>query len=305
MLAPSSLSAAASTAGLLLAFAQSMAMLASAEQIQQHEVLCADSSRYISRFGLTCEMHRKLHCDSFAHIGFSPVEVLELYAACPIACQREECLEEYDAIYDASANGSIFSCEDDQIYTSPFGMKCIDHASIDCEQLIALGMQPHEMEELLDACPRSCDVPLPGCSSKAPVKKVDNGQAIEDAVILPKEFKTDDLGGACFDGWDDTCQDSSEYLSPMGLGCAESFGRIDCLNLSKVGFTERQMLEAVQSCPCACEVECGYSMPPSTSPTASPSNFPSTMPTSSPSVYPSAHPSTEPTDVPSIRPSRR
>ena len=270
----------ASAAGLhvLLAAAQSMIMIVSAEQSQPQHVLCADSSRYISRFGLTCEMHRKLHCDSFAHIGFSPAEVLELYSACPIACQREECLEEYDVVYDSSANGSIVSCEDDQTYTSPFDMKCIDHASIDCEQLMALGMQPHEMEELLDACPRSCDVPLAGCSSTTPVKKVDNSQAIEQAVILPEESNTNDLGGACFVGWEETCQDNSDYLSPMGLGCAESFGKVNCLKLSMVGFTEIQMLEALQSCPCTCSVECGYSMPPSGIPTVSPSDAPSTMP---------------------------
>ena len=295
----------ASTAGLFLAAAQSMIMLASAEQGQPQQVLCADSSRYISRFGLTCEMHRKLHCDSFAHIGFSPTEVLELYSACPIACQREECLEEYDAVYDTSAIGFIFSCEDDQTYTSPFGMKCIDHASIDCEQLMALGMQPHEMEELLDACPRSCDVPLAGCSSATPVKKVDNSPAMEEAVILPEESNTDDLGGACFVGWEETCQDNSDYLSPMGLGCAESFGRINCLKLSMVGFTDIQMLDALQNCPCTCGVECGYSMPPSGIPTVSPSDTPSTMPSASPSAHPSANPSLAPTDMPSYRPSRR
>jgi len=297
----------ASAAGLhvLLAAAQSMIMIVSAEQSQPQHVLCADSSRYISRFGLTCEMHRKLHCDSFAHIGFSPAEVLELYSACPIACQREECLEEYDVVYDSSANGSIVSCEDDQTYTSPFDMKCIDHASIDCEQLMALGMQPHEMEELLDACPRSCDVPLAGCSSTTPVKKVDNSQAIEQAVILPEESNTNDLGGACFVGWEETCQDNSDYLSPMGLGCAESFGKVNCLKLSMVGFTEIQMLEALQSCPCTCSVECGYSMPPSGIPTVSPSDAPSTMPSSSPSAHPSANPSVAPTDMPSYSPSRR
>ena len=302
-MAPSATTAAAS----LFLIAQSMIMLASAQQ-QDGPILCVDNPRYISRFGLNCEMHRKLHCDSFAHIGFSPMEVLDLYTACPIACQREECLAEYEAIYDDAANGSTFSCEDDQDYTSPFGMKCIDHASIDCEQLIALGMQPHEMEELLDACPRSCDVPLPGCSSYTPIQNAGNGQANSvDNVGGHTVFESnnDDLGGACFEGWDETCQDNREYTSPMGLGCAESFEKIDCLKLSRVGFTEIQMLEAVQNCPCSCQIECGYSMPPSSSPTSSPSDIPSMEPSVSPTMRPTARPSASPSDMPSTTPTAR
>ena len=209
-MAPSATTAAA--ASIFLAV-QSMIMLASAQQQNERRsielpwsILCVDNPRYISRFGLNCEMHRKLHCDSFANIGFSTMEVMELYTQCPIACQREECLEEYDAIYDDAANGSTFSCEDDQDYTSPVGMKCLDHASIDCEQLIALGMQPHEMEELLDACPRSCDVPK--CSSSTSSSNHANVGGGGNSVF---ESNNDDLGGACFEGWDETCQDNSEY----------------------------------------------------------------------------------------------
>ena len=305
-MAPSATTAAAS----IFLVAQLMTMVASAQQQNgQQPILCVDNPRYISRFGLNCEMHRKLHCDSFAHIGFSPMEVLELYTACPIACQRKECSEEYLAIYDDAAYGSTFSCEDDQDYTSPFGMKCIDHASIDCEQLIALGMQPMQMEELLDACPRSCDVPRPECKSYAPIKKAGNSQARGNvggnALSVPEESNNDDFGGACFEGWDETCQDNAEYTSPMGLGCAESFGKIDCLKLSKVGFTEHQMLEAVQNCPCSCQIECGYSMPPSASPTSSPSDIPSMEPSVSPTKPPTARPSASPSDVPSSSPTAR
>ena len=302
-------SATMATASIFL-IVQSTIMLASAQKTnEQQPILCVDNHRYISRFGLNCEMHRKLHCDSFAHIGFSPMEVLELYTACPIACQREECLAEYSAIYDDAANGSTFSCEDDQDYTSPFGMKCIDHASIDCEQLIALGMQPHQMEELLDACPRSCDVPRPECSLYPPIGQAGSNQATSASNVggnAVLESNNNDLaGGACFEGWDETCQDNSEYTSPMGLGCAESFGKIDCLKLSRVGFTEIQMLEAIQSCPCSCQIECGYSMPPSSSPTSSPSDIPSMEPSVSPTMPPTARPSASPSDVPSFSPTAR
>jgi hypothetical protein len=313
----SSTSAPAATtaaAGLLLV-AQSIGITVSAEQLHTHPhgeqpILCVDNPHYISRFGLNCEMHRKLHCESFAHIGFSPIEVSELYSACPIACRRKECTEEYEAIFENNADGSLFSCEDDQEYTSPFKMKCIDHANIDCEQLIVLGMQPHDMEELLDACPRSCDVPRPECSSSSPIKMVDGSGAGStsnvggDAVIVPDESHNNDLSGACFEGWDKTCQDNSEYASPMGLGCAESFGRIDCLKLSTVGFTELQMLQAIQNCPCTCKQECGFSMPPSASPTsAAPTDVPSGNPSKSPSDTPSVPPTMAPTPNPSAVPS--
>ena len=305
-MAPSATMAAAS----IFLVVQTTIMLVSAQQQNgQQPILCVDNHRYISRFGLNCEMHRMLHCDSFAHIGFSPMEVLELYTACPIACQREECLAEYNAIYDDAANGSTFSCEDDQDYTSPFGMKCVDHASIDCEQLIALGMQPPEMEELLDACPRSCDVPRPECSLYAPIDQAGSNQAncasnVGGNAVF--ESNNNDLaGGACFEGWDETCQDNNEYTSPMGLGCAESFGKIDCLKLFRVGFTESQMLEAINNCPCSCQVECGYSMPPSSSPTSSPSDIPSMEPSVSPTMPPTARPSASPSDVPSFSPTAR
>lgn len=193
-------------------------MAAGAAVVAADRILCVDSPHYISRFGLNCEMHAKLRCDRFSHIGFSLLEVAELYAKCPIACQLAECSEEFQAMYNMDGM-TRQQCEDDPTYKSRFGLMCTDHAALDCEELVALGMQPNELQQLLGACPLSCDVTV--CPPEEKEEVVDNKVAVSEI----------DESGACFEGWDESCQDNLAYVSPLGVGC-EEHGRIGCLKVS-------------------------------------------------------------------------
>ena len=83
---------------------------------------------------------------------------------------------------------------------------------------------------------------------------------------------------SCFAGWDASCQDNPTFLSVMGASC-KMHERFDCTMLHAIGYTEKEVYDVVNNCPCACEVKCGQW---TFTPSAAPSFVPSSTPTASP-----------------------
>ena len=52
------------------------------------------------------------------------------------------------------------SCQDDPTYKSSLGIPCstIALSALDCTQFKLLAMTDKEVQELIDACPRSCGI---------------------------------------------------------------------------------------------------------------------------------------------------
>ena len=132
--------------------------------------------------------------------------------------------------------------------------------------------------------------------------------------------------GTCFDGW---CRDSPAYLSMLNLPCY-AHSHFECALFIDMGFTQEQVDELIESCPCSCNVACPdkpletstskpsampVSDPPTKNPSASPVSDPPTWnpssspvsdsPTRSPSMSPvSSNPTPLHTDAPSRLPTR-
>ena len=114
----------------------------------------------------------------------------------------------------------------------------------------------------------------------------------------------DAVGSGCFfDGWDTFCQDSPSFVSAMGANCPIHH-RFDCTLLQVIGYTEQEVYDVINNCPCACKVPCGqWTFTPSAAPSSSPSSTPSASPSASPTSRPSDFPSSSPTSRPSSSPS--
>ncbi len=83
---------------------------------------------------------------------------------------------------------------------------------------------------------------------------------------------------SCFDGWDASCQDDPSFLSVMGASCRLHLP-FDCTMLHAIGYSEQEVYDVINNCPCACKVPCGqWTFTPSAEPSSSPSSTPSASP---------------------------
>ena len=83
---------------------------------------------------------------------------------------------------------------------------------------------------------------------------------------------------SCFAGWDTSCQDHPSFLSAMGASC-RMHHRFDCTMLHAIGYSEQEVYDDINNCPCACKVPCGqWTFTPSAEPSSSPSSTPSASP---------------------------
>ena len=115
--------------------------------------------------------------------------------------------------------------------------------------------------------------------------------------------RADVVNGCYFVEANTFCRESTSFVSVMGANCAMHH-RFDCTLLHVIGYTEQEVYDVINNCPCACKVPCGqWTLSPSAEPSSSPSSTPSASPTSSPTSQPSDAPSSSPTSSPSSSPS--
>lgn len=210
-------------------------------------------------------------------------------------------------------------CIDNPNFTSALGLNCAQHKKLVCSKLGSVGLSADQLKELLSNCPSSCDVTAcdgnddksndryddliamgtrdrDSKSDSTSTKKLTNVGAMNKISRNLDEF------GACFPGWDQSCQDDSSYMSPIGLEC-NGFQTMGCDVFSKVGFTDEEVEELKSRCPCSCQRACPA---PTALPSSTPSTSPPTLvPTFLPSSLPSSRPIGSPTRAPTFPPTRR
>mmetsp|Transcript_14623 Transcript_14623/g.31705 ORF Transcript_14623/g.31705 Transcript_14623/m.31705 type:complete len:453 (-) Transcript_14623:50-1408(-) len=200
-------------------------------------------------------------------------------------------------------------CVDDASYESKLGMKCSDHSSFVCEELVSTNfLSGHELDNLLESCPVSCRVPR--CEKYLPPLEAQRRGHVEDAPMgeerdLLITFPSQD-GDRCFIGWDPSCKDDPSYASPLGGLPCSAYVNTQCALFRHVGFTEAEMLAFINSCPCSCGIECNtWTLPPTMQPTTAPTG--STKPSASPSGNPtfSVAPSPMHSESPSSQPTKQ
>ena len=301
---------------------------------------CDDNPTYVSPIGLTCSQHASLdaNCEAFGLMGMQEELVGELLQNCPRSCKSRTsgggdngCDDETSdttnsdgaefpalifprsagtenlALNRKSLNGNRVqntakeachvgwdrSCQDDPLYRSKYGLTCANHQKLDCEAFVGVGFTEYEAFQLVVSCPCSCGIPC-GIYTEAP-------------SASPSSVPTDDF----YRCTEPTCQDDPTYRSKLSLKC-ENHARFDCTTMDAIGYSDGDINELINRCPCSCRTMCGdYTMSPSAAPSVSPtiSHQPtgrptiSSMPSSLPSARPSTAPSHAPTTVPSLSPS--
>ena len=298
---------------------------------------CDDNPRYISPIGLTCSQHASLdvNCEAFSLMGMQEDLVGELLRNCPRACRirtsggggggcdgetshktylggadeqsptlifprsasiaastenlaalNRKSLNEHKVqnVPEACHAGWDRNCQDDPLYRSKYGLTCAHHQKLDCEAFVGVGFTEYEAFQLVVSCPCSCGIPC-GTYTEAP-------------SASPSSIPTDDF----YRCTDPTCQDDPNYRSKLSLKC-ENHARFDCTTMDAIGYSNGEINELINRCPCSCRTMCGdYTMSPSAAPSERPtiSPQPSGRPTISsvPSSLPSARPSTAPSHAP-------
>ena len=296
---------------------------------------CGDNPTYVGPIGLTCSQHASLdaNCEAFGLVGMQEELVGELLQNCPRACKSgtseggddgygcdEETSHTTDldgakfpslifprsastvagtgslALNRQSLNGNRVqntakeachagwdrSCQDDPSYRSRYGLTCANHQKLDCEAFVEVGFTEYETFQLVVSCPCSCGVPC-GTYTEAP-------------SASPSSVPTGELYWCT----EPTCQDDPTYRSKLSLNC-ENHAGFDCTIMDAIGYSDGDINELINRCPCSCRTMCGdYTMSPSVAPSESPTI--SHQPTLSPNASPSAPPSDAPSAFPTVSP---
>ena len=141
----------------------------------------------------------------------------------------------------------------------------------------------------------------------------DSGSSIDS---ISRAMQSSEPQRACFWRWDVSCQDDPTYRSKYNLRCDQHV-KFDCLSFLGP-FTQDEVFELIERCPCSCRVECNtftwepssgpsanpsVSFPPTPGPTLDPTHSPTARPTAMPTLYPTFSPTEGPTPGPTKRPS--
>ena len=258
---------------------------------------CGDDPFYVSPVGLTCSEHAVLavSCEEFGSVGLSEDDVSDLLRNCPHACGISMPGIDYDCDGDGRTTSSerrlqndacYTGCRDDPSYRSTFGLACENHQILDCESFLDVGFTEWEVFDLIVSCPCSCRIPC--------------GTLTEAPSTSPSSAPTEDF----YRCTDPTCQDDPNYQSKLGLTC-DKHARFDCTTMDAIGFSEEEISELINRCPCSCRTMCDYeeSSSPSSRPSIAASASPSSRPSIAASASPSSRPSIDASSSPSSRPS--
>ena len=249
-----------------------------------------DNPAYQSRLGLSCSEHvawfdpsqmsqtdtkvgnssssatKGSPCETYALVGFAPDQVAELKWHCPRSC----------GVFESSEDAS---CWRD-------GVEDGDDRSSNTYLLHHAGFSDDDPDHIVDILHFSSSLAVG-----------DGGDSDGDDSNIRGSRHHRQLQRSCYPGWSRTCQDDVSYFSKLRAPCWRHT-KLDCTAFGNIGYTDEEILDLVESCPCSCGVECGtYSVAPSASPSVRPSAEPTMMPSASPSLSlaPSADPTGHPT----------
>lgn len=253
-----------------------------------------DNPAYQSRLGLSCSEHvawfdpsqtamkskvgnssssatKSSPCEAYALVGFVPDQVAELKWHCPRSC----------GVVGSSVDASCWrdGVEEEEGDDRLSNTYLLHHA----------GLSDDDPEHVVDILHFSSS-PMGGDGG-------DNDGDDDNKNNSRGHRHHRQLQRSCYPGWSRTCQDDVSYFSKLRAPCWRHT-KLDCTAFGNIGYTDEEILDLVESCPCSCGVECGtYSVAPSASPSVRPSAEPTMMPSASPSLSlaPSADPTGHPT----------
>ena len=257
-----------------------------------------DNPSYESRLGLSCSEHVEWFdpsqtlevgsspCDAYAIIGFAPDEVAALKWHCPRSCDIVADGIRGSSSAESSAAGGAGTDGDDESSCWYDGKSRSSNTYMLHGVNNNAGLSDDDPDHVVDIL----HSPTFGDGG-------DDGDG-DNNIRGRRNDRQRLLQRSCYKGWPNTCQDNPFYHSKMRVPCWRHT-TLDCTAFGHIGYTDEEILDLIESCPCSCGVECGtFSVAPSASPSATPSERPTGMPSSSPSI------SFEPSTKPSARPSQ-
>ena len=197
---------------------------------------CRDDATYASPAGLSCSDHRPYGCQKsgIEALGYDLEATAELLANCPQSCGVPPC--EADQDLDLMRDETWPQQPPQQHY------------------------QEEQQEEIIASSARrsllsSDDGDGAVDASSRPIA----AQALSSRLRGSSPVAADRPQGvtSCHAGWHPLCQDDPSYVSKTGLPC-EFHSSFDCSSWTKVGYTDMEVYDLINSCPCACAVPCGY-----------------------------------------------
>lgn len=199
---------------------------------------CRDDATYTSPTGLSCLDHRQYGCQKsgIEALGYDIEATAELLANCPKSCGVPPC--ETDQDYDLLRNEEWPQQEEEAQ-----------------EEEIAVSAHRSLLNsDDGDGADSSSSRPIAAQSTSSNVSNlrgnINGGGSDHPFVRLPHGVSS------CHAGWHPFCQDDPSYTSKTGLPC-EFHSSFDCSSWTKVGYTEMEVYDLINSCPCACAVPCG------------------------------------------------
>jgi len=256
-----------------------------------------DNPSYRSRLGLSCPEHVEWYprqtlamgssspCDAYAIIGFPSDEVAALKWHCPRSCGIGT--SRISGLSSAGTSGTSTSRGDYE--ESSCWYDDVDDNGRSFNTYLLHSSSNNDDAGFSDGDPdHAADIHSPAFGGDD-----DSGGGDK---IRGRRNRQVQLQRSCHPGWSSTCQDDMHYFSKMRVPCWRH-STMDCTAFGHIGYTDEEILDLVERCPCSCGVECGtFSIAPSVSPTAMPTEGPTRIPSASPSVSfePSANPSARP-----------
>ena len=194
------------------------------------KISCQDDPDFTSTLGLSCRDHQEHGCKQAAiqELGYDLTGMVELLQHCPVTCQVPPCenhrhdLIREDAGHDHAQDESITATtiSSQRALNSDVGS---NEASVLEGQSVSSGLR----------------------GGNSPNQRAYPNMVHDSGVV-----------DSCFDGWHPFCQDDPYYVSKTGLPC-EFHSSFDCSAWTNVGYTEMEVYDLINSCPCSCAVPCG------------------------------------------------
>ena len=199
------------------------------------KISCQDDPDFTSTLGLSCRDHEQHGCKQAAiqELGYDLHGMVELLQHCPVTCQVPPCENHrHDLIREDAGHDQA---QDESITATTISSQRALLNSVDGS---------NEAEAAV----------LEGQSSS--VSSGLRGGNSPNQRAYPNMVHDSGVVDSCFDGWHPFCQDDPYYVSKTGLPC-EFHSSFDCSAWTNVGYTDMEVYDLINSCPCSCAVPCG------------------------------------------------
>eukprot|EP00978_Attheya_sp_CCMP212_P009602 scaffold22774_cov55-Attheya_sp.AAC.3 len=158
-------------------------------------------------------------------------------------------------------------CIDDNEYRDQLGLSCADHleSNADCSAFGDIGYTDAAMVELYTMCPNGCRV-APCNTSNRHDRKLHRQKDERNDFVSQSQPERNEFTLAsnlnrnlqepkqCFE---DQCEDKLDYTSPIISAKCYQHAFLDCASFMRIGFSEQDVFNLVEACPCSCNVMCG------------------------------------------------